>query len=69
MLKGIDPVLSAELLHVLMLMGHGDDIVVCDVNHPAVTIAKATTYGKLIDLASIRQAQVLVEKAKQIGGA
>jgi L-fucose mutarotase len=33
-----------------MLMGHGDDIVICDVNHPAVTIAKQTTYGKLIDL-------------------
>jgi L-fucose mutarotase len=50
MLRHIDPVLSAELLYVLMLMGHGDDIVLCDINHPAVTIAKHTTYGKLIDL-------------------
>jgi L-fucose mutarotase len=50
MLKNIDPVISAELLYVLMLMGHGDDIVICDVNHPAVTIAKETTYGQLIDL-------------------
>lgn len=50
MLRHIDPVISAELLYVLMLMGHGDDLVLCDVNHPAVTIAKATTYGKLIDL-------------------
>ncbi len=50
MLKGIDPTLSAELLYVLMLMGHGDDIVVCDVNHPAATIARQTTYGKLLDL-------------------
>lgn len=50
MLRHIDPVISAELLYVLMLMGHGDDIVLCDVNHPAVTIAKHTTYGKLIDL-------------------
>lgn len=50
MLRNIDPVISAELLYVLMLMGHGDDIVLCDVNHPAVTIAKHTTYGKLIDL-------------------
>jgi L-fucose mutarotase len=49
-LRHINPVISAELLYVLMLMGHGDDIVVCDVNHPAVTIAKHTTYGKLIDL-------------------
>lgn len=51
MLRHIDPVISAELLYVLMLMGHGDDIVICDVNHPAVTIAKETTYGTLIDLA------------------
>ncbi|WP_181703817.1 RbsD/FucU family protein [Chthonobacter albigriseus] len=50
MLKGIDPVVHAELLQVLMLMGHGDDLVVCDVNHPAVTIAKETTYGKLVNV-------------------
>ena len=41
MLKGIDQRLSAEIVHVLMLMGHGDDLVICDVNHPAVTIAIA----------------------------
>lgn len=51
MLKGIDQRLSAEVVHVLMLMGHGDDLVICDVNHPAATIAAATTYGKLIDMA------------------
>lgn len=50
MLKGIDPVLSAEMLMVLMSMGHGDDILVCDVNHPASTIATATTYGRLINM-------------------
>ncbi len=51
MLKGIDTVLSAELLLVLMSMGHGDDLLLCDVNHPAATIAKHTTYGRLIDMA------------------
>ena len=50
MLKGIDQRLSAEIVHVLMLMGHGDDLVICDVNHPAVTIAKETTYGALVDM-------------------
>lgn len=50
MLRFVDPVISAELLYVLMLMGHGDDLVVCDVNHPAMTIAKETTYGALINL-------------------
>ena len=51
MLKGIDQRLSAELVHVLMLMGHGDDLVICDVNHPAATIAAETTYGRVIDFA------------------
>lgn len=51
MLKGIDQRLSAEIVHVLMLMGHGDDLVICDVNHPAAAIAKETTYGRLIDMA------------------
>ncbi|WP_135451105.1 RbsD/FucU family protein [Tabrizicola caldifontis] len=51
MLKGIDQRLSAEIVHVLMLMGHGDDLVLCDVNHPAATIAAKTTYGRLIDMA------------------
>ena len=51
MLKGIDQRLSAEIVHVLMLMGHGDDLVICDVNHPAATIAAQTTYGRLIDMA------------------
>ena len=51
MLKGIDQRLSADLVHALMLMGHGDDLVICDVNHPAATIAAETTYGRLIDMA------------------
>ncbi len=50
MLKGIDPRLSAGIVHALMLMGHGDDLLICDVNHPAATIAKQTTYGRLIDM-------------------
>ena len=51
MLKGIDPVISAELLMVLMSMGHGDDLLICDVNHPAATIAKETTHGRLVNVA------------------
>lgn len=51
MLKGIDQRLSAEVVHALMLMGHGDDLVICDVNHPAASIAAKTTFGRLIDMA------------------
>lgn len=49
-LRGIDPRLSAEIVHALMLMGHGDDLVICDVNHPAATIAAQTTHGRLLNL-------------------
>ncbi len=56
-LKGIDPRLSAEIVHALMLMGHGDDLVICDVNHPAATIAADTTYGRLIDMAGLRHSR------------
>jgi L-fucose mutarotase len=34
-LKGISPILSPDLLAVLMQMGHGDDLVIADGNFPA----------------------------------
>ncbi|MBR3438423.1 MAG: fucose isomerase [Clostridia bacterium] len=40
MLKNISPVLSPELLKILMEMGHGDEIVIGDGNFPAASIAQ-----------------------------
>jgi L-fucose mutarotase len=40
MLKGLSPLLSADLLHVLASMGHGDEIVLADANFPAATHAR-----------------------------
>ena len=40
MLKGLDPLLNADLLHVLRAMGHGDDLVIADANFPATTMAR-----------------------------
>jgi L-fucose mutarotase len=40
MLKGIDPLLNADLLHALRAMGHGDEIAVVDANFPATTMAR-----------------------------
>ena len=37
MLKGISPLLSPDLLHVLASMGHGDEIVLADANFPSAT--------------------------------
>lgn len=35
MLKGVDPLLSPDLLRTLRAMGHGDDLVIVDANYPA----------------------------------
>ncbi len=40
MLKGIDPLLSPELLHALAAMGHGDEIALVDCHFPAVSTAR-----------------------------
>jgi L-fucose mutarotase len=40
MLRGINPLLTPELLHILRAMGHGDEIVIVDANYPAKSNAK-----------------------------
>ncbi|WP_027085507.1 L-fucose mutarotase [Cohnella panacarvi] len=40
MLKGIPPILSPELLKILMEMGHSDEIVLADANFPAASHAQ-----------------------------
>ena len=35
MLKGINPLLNAEVLQVLRAMGHGDDLIIADTNFPS----------------------------------
>jgi L-fucose mutarotase len=40
MLKGIDPVLSPELLATLRAMGHGDEIALVDGNYPGAEHAR-----------------------------
>ena len=48
MLKGIDPRLNAEALHVLRAMGHGDTLVVADANFPSDSVARDTVWGELL---------------------
>ena len=38
MLKGIPPILSPELMKILLEMGHGDELVLADGNFPAVSL-------------------------------
>src|SRR5512135_3459068 len=40
MLKGIPPILSPDLLKILMEMGHGDEIVLADGNFPSASVAQ-----------------------------
>jgi L-fucose mutarotase len=40
MLKGISPVISPDLIKVLMEMGHGDELVIADGNFPSAAYAQ-----------------------------
>ena len=51
MLKNIDPLLTPELLHVLALMGHGDEVAVVDANFPADSVARGTCHGRAVAVA------------------
>ena len=48
MLKSIDPLLNADVLYALRAMGHGDDLVLCDANFPADSVARQTALGRLL---------------------
>jgi L-fucose mutarotase len=48
MLKSIDPILNADVLYALRAMGHGDDLVICDTNFPADSVARQTALGRLL---------------------
>lgn len=53
MLKSIDPLLNAEVLAALRAMGHGDDLVLCDTNFPADSVARATVLGRLLRIDNV----------------
>jgi L-fucose mutarotase len=53
MLKSIDPLLNADVLHALRAMGHGDEVVLCDTNFPADSVARATVLGRLLRIDNV----------------
>jgi L-fucose mutarotase len=57
MLKGLDPVLTPDLLWCLAAMGHGDDLALVDANHPAARIARSTASGRIVELPGIGMAR------------
>jgi len=48
MLKGIHPLLNADVLYALRAMGHGDYLVLSDTNFPSDSVARQTTLGTLL---------------------
>ena len=62
MLKNLDPLLNADVLHALRAMGHGDTLVLSDTNFPSDSIARKTVVGKLlrIDASCPRAARAIL---------
>ena len=58
MLKGINPLLNADVLGALRAMGHGDDLIIADTNFPADSVARQTGLGKLLRIDNTTAAEV-----------
>ena len=62
MLKSLDPLLNADVLYALRSMGHGDELIICDTNFPADSVAHETVLGQLlrIDASAARVAKAVL---------
>ena len=59
MLKGIHPLLNADVLHALRAMGHGDDLIISDTNFPSDSVARQTRLGRLLRIDNTTAAQAV----------
>ena len=59
MLKGLHPLLNADVLHALRAMGHGDDLVIADTNFPSDSVARQTRLGKLLRIDNTTAAEAV----------
>ncbi|MGB3646880.1 MAG: RbsD/FucU family protein [Mesorhizobium sp.] len=59
MLKGISPLLNADVLYALRAMGHGDDLIIADVNFPSDSIARQTRLGRLLRIDNVTAAEAV----------
>lgn len=57
MLKNISPLLNADVLYALKAMGHGDYLILSDLNFPADSIARQTLLGKLLRMENTTSAE------------
>jgi len=59
MLKGINPLLNADVLYALRSMGHGDDLVIVDTNFPSDSVARQTRLGRLLRIDNTTAAEAV----------
>ena len=45
MLKGINSLLTPDVLYALCAMGHGDEVVLVDAHYPTDTAARSSVFG------------------------
>ncbi|OQM76520.1 RbsD/FucU family protein [Manganibacter manganicus] len=57
MLKGINPLLNADVLYALRAMGHGDDLIIADTNFPSDSIARQTRLGRVLRIDNVTAAE------------
>jgi L-fucose mutarotase len=57
MLKNISPLLNADVLYALKSMGHGDYLILSDLNFPSDSIARQTVLGKLLRMENTTSAE------------
>ena len=58
MLKGLNPLLNADVLYALRAMGHGDDLIIADTNFPSDSVARQTRLGRLLRIDNTTAAEV-----------
>lgn len=59
MLRNFDNRLNADVIRCLRAMGHGDDLVICDTNFPADSVARHTVTGKLLRMDNLTAAEAV----------
>jgi L-fucose mutarotase len=56
MLRNIPACISPDLMHALMSMGHGDEVVLADADFPAATYSKRLIHADGLDVATLLEA-------------
>jgi L-fucose mutarotase len=57
MLRNFDNRLNADVIRCLRAMGHGDDLIICDTNFPADSVARHTVTGELLRMDNLTAAE------------